>query len=195
MEKKEIIAIGGSAGSIDVLMRILPLLPDNFPLPIIVILHRKLTEKNLMESIFQSRCKIPVTEVEDKMPIEKGKVYLAPAGYHLLVEKDHTLSLDFSEKVNFSRPSIDVTLESIVDVYQGKVLGILLTGANDDGAKGMKLIKDAGGLVVIQTLETSMMVEMPEAAESLLKPDGILSPEEIAEFLINISHNKYGCCC
>lgn len=194
MEKKEIIIFGGSAGSIDVLMRILPFIPKDFPLPIVVVVHRKLTVENLLEGLFQSRCDINIVEVEDKMPMKAGFVYLAPAGYHLLIEKDHTFSLDYSEKVNYSRPNIDVAMQSIVDVFHEKVIGILLTGANDDGAKGMKYIKDAGGLTITQSAESSSMHTMPEAAENIMKPDQILSPEEILKFIISISENKCECC-
>lgn len=194
MEEKEIIVIGGSAGSIDVLMEILPNLPEEFPIPIIVVLHRKPSKDNVPENIFQNKSKIYVVEVEDKMPIQKNIVYLAPGGYHLLIEKDHSFALDFSEKVNYSRPSIDVTFESVVDIYKEKVIGILLTGANADGARGLKLIKDSGGYTIIQSPETSMMPMMPEAAESIMKPDQILSPLEISEFLNNISKKKCHSC-
>ncbi|MDO9001250.1 MAG: chemotaxis protein CheB [Bacteroidota bacterium] len=194
MEEKEVIIIGGSAGSIDVMMQILPNLPEEFPVPIILVLHRRPSIGNLSEIIFQNRCKIPVLEVEDKMPIMKNTVYLAPGGYHLLVEKNHSFSLDFSEKVNHSRPSIDVTFESVVDIYNDKVIGILLTGANTDGARGLKLIKDSGGYTIIQSPETSMMPMMPEAAESIMKPDQILNPLEISDFLINITKKKCDCC-
>jgi two-component system chemotaxis response regulator CheB len=187
MEKKEIIVIGGSAGSFDVLMNIIPLLPEVFPLPIVIIVHRKTSEESILTALFQRQCKMKVTEADEKMKIEKGIIYIAPAGYHLLVEKDHTFSLDYSEKVNNSRPNIDVTIESIVDVYRDKVIGILLSGANNDGAKGMELLKDSGGFVVIQSPETALFPKMPKAAEKIMKPDTVLSPGEIASFLIGIS--------
>lgn len=194
MEKKDIIVIGGSAGSIEVMLAILPGIPENFPIPIVVVLHRKNNNENITESIFQSRCKIPVIEAEDKMQIKSGVVYLAPCGYHLLIERNGTFSLDSSEKVNYSRPSIDVTMESILDIYKNKIIGILLTGANDDGAKGMQLIKNGGGMTIIQSPESAMMPIMPMAAENLIKPDKILNPLEISEFLANISQQKCSCC-
>ena len=193
MGKKEIIVIGGSAGSIDVLLKVLPTLPVNFPLPIIVVVHRKDSRDELLEGLLKSRSKMAVKGAEDKMKLNNSTIYIAPAGYHLLIEQDHSFSLDISEKINYSRPNIDVTFASVVDVYKGKIIGILLTGANDDGARGMKLIKDAGGYTVIQSLESSMIDIMPEAAETLSKPDKFLSPSEISEFLNGISDFKCQC--
>ena len=189
MEKKDIIIIGGSAGSIEVMMRILPLIPANFPIPVILVLHRKSSTENITASVFQSKSEITIIEAEDKMKIESGYIYLAPSGYHLLFEKDKSFSMDFSEKVNYSRPSIDVSMESIVDVYKNKIIGILLTGANSDGAKGLRHIKEAGGLTIIQSIDSSIMAEMPLAALKLFEPNKMLNPEEIALFLININKN------
>ena len=184
MEKKEMIIIGGSAGSIEVLFQILPLLPKNFPLPVMVVVHRKLVEQNLLEGVLQSKCIIKVTEAVDKMPIQKSTVFLAPAGYHLLIEKDFSFALDSSEKVKYSRPNIDVSMHSVAQVYKNKAIGVLLTGANEDGSYGMKKIHDAGGSTIVQSPETALIPVMPEGALKLFKPDKIARPDEIAKLLM-----------
>lgn len=192
MEEKEIIVFGGSAGSVDVLLSILPKLPVKFPFPIVVVIHRKDMDDSVLESVMKSRCQLNVIEIEDKTFIKDGTIFLAPAGYHLLVENDYSFSLDLSEKINFSRPNIDVALESIVNIYKNRVIGILLSGGNEDGARGMKLIKDAGGLIMIQSPESSLVPVMPKSIESLVEPHNILSPDEICNFLLNksLSCNK-----
>lgn len=138
MEKKDIVLIGGSAGSIDVLFYILPKLPKEFSIPVVIILHREPTHESHLAELFQMKSKIRVLEVDDKMKIEKNTVYIAPAKYHLLLEPDYTFSLDTSEKVKYTRPSIDVSFISAVDVYKSHIIGIILSGSNDDGAEGMK---------------------------------------------------------
>lgn len=188
MENKEIIIVGGSAGSINVILKILPALNQDLCLPVIIVLHRKPSDENVLETLLQLKCKIKVKEVEDKMPIEKHHIYLAPANYHLLIERDHTFTLDDSEKVNYSRPNIDVTMDSLVQIYGNKIIGVLLTGANDDGAIGMKLIHDAGGYTIIQKPDTCLFPIMPKEAQKLAEPNQQLSPEEIAEFVMNIKN-------
>lgn len=185
MEEKEIIIIGGSAGSINVLLKILPLLVNGTCLPIILVIHRKAAEENILETLLQFKTTIKVLEVEDKMPIAANQIYLAPANYHLLIEKNKTFTLDASEKVNFSRPNIDVCMESLIEVYRDKIIGIVLTGANNDGAAGMKAIHDAGGFTVIQSPETCLFPIMPQHVAKLMKPDLILTPEAIAKFIMN----------
>jgi len=187
MGQKEIIVIGGSAGSINELMNVFLKLLTNFPLPIVIVVHRKISEENILTSLLQSRTLSQVMEVEDKMQINKGIIYIAPAGYHLLVEKEHSFSLDSSEKINFSRPNIDVTMQSIIAVYQNKVIGILLSGGNNDGLRGMQSIKEAGGMTIIQSSESSEMPIMPLAAEILSKANKLLSPAGINEFLMTVS--------
>lgn len=189
MAKNKIIVIGGSTGSVKVLLDILPYLPKDFPIPIIIIIHRKETPQSNLANILQTACNLKLNEIEDKMIIEKGYVYLAPAGYHLLLEDASHFSLDCSEKINYSRPNINLSIESIINAYHNKVIGILLTGANEDGAKGMQRIKDAGGRVIVQSPESSIRSEMPEAAIKLMCPDKILSPKEIITFLLHIQNN------
>ena len=186
MEDKEIIVIGGSAGSINVLLKLLPLIEKDRCLPIIIIIHRKPTDENVLSTLLQFKTKITIKEIEDKMPIEINTIYLAPANYHVLLEKDKSFTLDDSEKVNYSRPNIDVCMHSVTQIYGNKTIGILLTGANDDGAIGLKMIHDMGGYTIIQKPETCLFSIMPQHAEKLSKPDLKLTPEGIAEFLTTI---------
>lgn len=157
-------------------------------MPVIVVVHRKANEENILESLMQFKCKIKVNEVTDKMPVEKNQVYLAPANYHLLIEKDKVFTLDDSEKVNYSRPNIDVSMENMVEVYGSKIIGILLTGANNDGAAGMKKIHDAGGFTIIQSPESCQFPSMPQFAEEMCTPDLKLNPEELAQFITNLKN-------
>src|SRR5688572_30214912 len=125
-----VVVIGGSAGSLDVLLRLLKRLSGTPKYALVVVLHRKSGEDMTLEELVGLKTAMPVTEVEDKTPLKPGAIYIAPADYHLLFEKDGTLSLDISEKVNYSRPSIDVTLESAAEAYGKELLAILLSGAN-----------------------------------------------------------------
>ncbi len=186
MENKEAIIIGGSAGSIDSLMEILSALSKDACLPLIVILHRKSAIENRLEDLLQLKTNFEVIEVEDKMQIENNKIYLAPANYHLLIESNRTFSLDYSEKVNYSRPNIDVSMKSAAEVFRGKTVGILLSGANCDGTEGLRAIKDAGGIAIIQSPETCLFPEMTIHAEQQFETDHKLSPDKIAEYISNI---------
>lgn len=188
MENKEIIIIGGSAGSVNVLLNMLPLVTTETCLPIILLIHRKTSEENALAGLLQLKTNIKIIEVEDKMPIASNRIYLAPANYHLLIETDKVFTLDYSEKINYSRPNIDVCMESLVEVYGGKIIGILLTGSNNDGAMGMKMIHDAGGYTIIQSPDSCLFPTMPLDAEKLSAPDKKLTPEQIAEFITNLKN-------
>ena len=188
MESKKIIIIAGSSGSVNVLLKMLPLVEREHSVPILVVLHRKASDGNMLETILQLKSKIKVTEIEDKMPIKNDTIYVAPANYHVLIENNHEFTLDYSEKVNFSRPNIDVCMNSLVDVYGSKIIGILLSGANEDGAEGLKRISESGGFTIIQSPKSCKFPIMPEAAEKLLKPNLKLTPEQIAEFITNLKN-------
>ncbi|MGE0567231.1 MAG: chemotaxis protein CheB [Bacteroidia bacterium] len=190
MEKNQIIIIGGSAGSVGVLMKILPKIPESYPIPIVVVVHRMAQEDNLLESLLKSKCSINIIEAEDKMHLAPSAVYMAPPDFHLLFEKDRTIALDYSEKVNYTRPSIDITMQSASDVYGNKVTGILLTGSNQDGAIGMKKIAENGGSTIIQSPESSEIKTMPESAEKLSKIDHVLNPDEILDYLMKTVLNR-----
>ncbi len=177
------VVIGGSAGSFSVVSKLLSQLREDFPLPVIICLHRlKHVRSGLVESI-RLKSKLEVIEPDDKQSIVGGKVYLAPSNYHMFIEYDGTFSLSTEEPVNHSRPAIDHTLSSAAYVYRNKLIGIVLTGANKDGAKGMKDIADKRGLTIIQDPKTCEMDTMPKSVARLINPDKVLSPDEIAKYL------------
>ena len=186
MSKCEAIWIGGSAGSLDVLLKVLPLLKVNIDFTIVIILHRKPGADILLTELLSSRTKIPVKEIEEKDAAKAGVIYLAPSDYHLLIEKDATFSLDHSEKVNYSRPSIDVAFESAAEVYKENLVGLLLSGANADGVAGLKKIKKMGGRVIIQHPDSAIVSYMPAQAQLKVKYDAMLQIEEIADWINNV---------
>lgn len=183
MSLRQAVVIGGSAGSLDALSRILPLLPANFPLPILVVVHVPADKESVLPELFRERCALEVGEAEDKEPIRGGKIYFAPPDYHLLVESGHYLSLSADEPQLFSRPSIDVLFESAADAYRNGLVGIILTGANNDGAAGLRRVADAGGLAIVQAPENAYATAMPEAAIARCPEAVILEPDEIARAL------------
>ena len=185
----ELIVIGGSSGSIEVLLKLLPSLKAPLSLAIILVLHRKNSVESTMAELFAGRTQIPVKEVEDKDAVEPGTIYIAPADYHLLIERDREFSLDNSEKINFSRPSLDVTFESAAEVYGPSLVGIILSGANADGTNGLKAVKRAGGLTIAQNPETAQVSYMPEQAILHNTIDYIFDVSELATF-INSSLNR-----
>ena len=187
IENCKVLIIGGSAGSLEVLMNIFPNLKPISSFSIVIVLHRKNSEDNMLEELFALKTQIPVKGVEDKTPLESGFIYIAPSDYHLLFEKSGLLSLDISEKVNFSRPSIDVSFESASEVYGSNLIGILLSGSNSDGTQGLIAIKDAGGKIIIQDPENSKMPFMPKNALSNTSPDFILNENEILQFILSIN--------
>lgn len=179
----KVIAIGGSAGSLEVLFQLLPLLRDDIKVSILIVLHRRNSVDSSLSELLASKCHLPLQEAEDKDIIEPGNIYLAPSDYHLLVEKDYTLSLDDSEKVNYSRPSLDVTFESAADAYGSALAGILLSGANDDGTLGLQAIKEMGGTIIVQNPETAQIPIMPQNALTHLSVDHIFSIQQMAAFI------------
>jgi two-component system chemotaxis response regulator CheB len=179
----KIIVIGGSAGSLEVLFQLLPLLRDDISASILIVLHRRSSTESSLSELLANKCNLPLTEAEDKDILQPGHIYLAPSDYHLLVEKDKTLSLDDSEKVNYSRPSLDVTFESASDVYGASVTGIVLSGANDDGTLGLLAIQRAGGTVIVQDPETAQMPVMPQNVLTHLSVDHIFSIKQMAQYI------------
>ncbi len=178
----ELIAIGGSAGSLQVIIEILQhLWKKNFA--IVIVMHRKETPEPMLADLLASKSIYKVKEVEEKESILPGVIYLASPNYHLLVEKDYSFSLDASEKVNFSRPSIDVFLESASSIYGKKLIGILLSGGNNDGAAGIQKVRENGGLTIVQDPSTADVPSMPEAAMKFFRPDYISLPEDIAKII------------
>jgi two-component system chemotaxis response regulator CheB len=142
--------------------------------------------------VLHEKCQIPVKEAEAKELIKPGTIYLAPANYHLLIEHDRTFSLCVSEKVRYARPSIDVLFETAADVYRTKLIGIILTGANDDGSRGLRTIREYGGLAIVQDPATAEVGIMPQAALKATAVDYVLSLHEIGLLLNTVQGGKHG---
>jgi len=177
------IVIGGSAGSFQGISKILSSLPKDFELPIILCLHRLKHVRHGFVEALNIKSTITLLEPEDKEPIKRGHIYLAPANYHLCIELGNTFALSTEEMVNNSRPSIDITLETAAYNYRNRLIGILLSGANKDGALGMKKIKDRGGLTIVQEPSECMIDTMPTAALSLTQIDYVLNVQGIIDFI------------
>ena len=180
------VVIGTSAGGVEALSVILPALPATFRPPVFVVLHLPRERPSLLTHIFESRCAVPRREAEDKEPIEAGTVYFAPPDYHLLIERDGTLALSRDDQVNFSRPSIDVLFESAAEAYHARLLGVILTGANSDGAAGLAAVRSAGGIAVVQDPAEAQAAAMVEAALARTAVDYVLPLRAIAALLRTI---------
>ena len=193
MEKSKVTAnckvliIGGSAGSLHALMDILPNLPAVKSFAFVIVLHRKHSDDTNLEELLKIKSHTPLQLIEDKMEFKSGYLYVAPSNYHLLFEKNGTLALDSSEKVNYSRPSIDVSFEAAAEIYGSNVIGILLSGSNADGTAGLLAIQKAGGTVVVQNPTSADMPFMPNNAIKNMTPDYILTTEEILKFILLIN--------
>lgn len=179
----EALVIGGSAGSLDVLLRVLPVLDEQLTFPIIIVIHRKHGSDSLLPDLLSSRTRLKVKEVDEKESIVAGTIYVAPSDYHLLIEQDRTFSLDYSEKINYSRPAIDVTFQTAAEVYKSKLACLLLSGSNSDGVNGLKTVKIWGGLAMIQDPESAQVAYMPAQAKLHVNIDEILKIEKIGEFI------------
>jgi two-component system, chemotaxis family, protein-glutamate methylesterase/glutaminase len=179
----EAIVIGASAGALEALSVILPALPKGFTLPLIVVVHVPPDRRSVLTELFREKCRISVKEAEDKEPIEGGAVYFAPPDYHVLIEADKSLSLSSDEPVLFSRPSIDVLFESAADAYGPGLIGIILTGANQDGAKGLSAIVQAGGIALVQAPDSASASAMPEAAIKMCPSARVMALGAIAAYL------------
>lgn len=180
------IVIGASAGAVEALSALLPPLRRDFPLPIIIVVHLPPDRRSAMAELFRAKCALDVCEAEDKDAIMAGIVYFAPPDYHLLVEADRTFSLSCDAPVLFSRPSIDVLFESAADAYGPRLLGIVLTGANGDGARGLKAIIDAGSQGIVQTPSSAFASAMPEAALRMNPAAKSMTLQAIASYLAEI---------
>jgi two-component system chemotaxis response regulator CheB len=177
------VVIGGSAGSFQGIVKILSQMPKNFPLPIIMCLHRLKHVRNGFVEALSLKSTLQVVEPFDKESIKKGIVYLAPSNYHMSIELGNYFAMSTEEMVNNSRPAIDVTLGTAGYAYRDKLIGILLSGANRDGGLGMKHVKDKGGLTIVQEPTECMIDTMPKAALTLTKIDHVLKIDQIVDFL------------
>ncbi|MBO9676475.1 MAG: chemotaxis protein CheB [Sphingobacteriaceae bacterium] len=179
--------IGGSAGSLDVLLEIFPALRNDIPFPIVLVVHRKASNESLLTDLLKSRTKLAVSEANEKEFLSPGKVFIAPADYHMLIEQDQSISLDYSEKVNYSRPSIDVTFQSAAEVFKEKLVCILLSGSNADGVEGLKSVNNFKGRVVIQNPYTAIMPYMPQQAVLNVEPHVVLDSHDMADYINNLN--------
>ncbi len=185
----EAVVIGASAGGVHALLTLLSGLPASFSLPMIAVLHLPKERDSRLADVFQQRLGMTVREAADKETIAPSTLYFAGSGYHLSIEMDRTFSLSCEEPVNYSRPSIDVLMESAADAYGSSLAGVLLTGANFDGASGLARIKQRGGLTAVQDPAEAQVATMPQAAIRKLKPNLILTLDGIRQLLIQLDQN------
>ncbi|AXE17831.1 chemotaxis protein CheB [Runella rosea] len=180
----DIVVIGGSAGSIPVISELIEALPSPFDFAVVIVLHRSKNVISEMEQILAvKRKEIIVKEPDDKEPIQKKCVYLAPQNYHLLIEETHSFCLDYSEPVSYSRPSIDVTFESIAEIYTEKAVAILLSGANGDGSRGMAEMIARGGIGIVQEPSTAEYPIMPQLALDANAGAKSMTPAQISAYI------------
>jgi two-component system, chemotaxis family, protein-glutamate methylesterase/glutaminase len=179
----EAVVIGASAGGVQALSVLLPALPSSLRAAVFIVLHLPRDKPSILPEIFQPKCRLPVCEAEDKLPVIPGNVYIAPANYHMLIDQGPQLALSADDPVHHSRPSIDVLFESAADVYKDRLLGIILTGANEDGAVGLACVKDAGGTTIVQEPESAQSPLMIRSALALRPADFVLPLDKIAALL------------
>ena len=181
--RPEAVVIGASAGALEALSAILPALPTDFRLPVMVVVHIPPDKRSVLADLFAAKCQINVREAEDKEPVVGGTVFFAPPDYHLLVEANATLSLSADEPVLYSRPSIDVLFESAADAYGSTLIAIVLSGANQDGAAGLNAVVQAGGTAIIQCPKDAFASAMPQAAIAMCPDAQVMSLSAIAAYL------------
>jgi two-component system, chemotaxis family, protein-glutamate methylesterase/glutaminase len=185
--KYKAVVIGTSAGGLNALSVLLDHLPANYSIPLMVVQHRAKDQRDLLEEVLQAKCSIKIKQADEKEPISAGIVYIAPPDYHLLVEADHTLSLSDDAPVCFSRPSIDVLFETAAVVFKKTLAGIILTGANSDGADGIVAISKCGGLTIAQDPAEADFPFMPAAAIDTRYVQHTWKLEAIRDFLLSIN--------
>jgi two-component system chemotaxis response regulator CheB len=188
----EAIVIGTSAGGVEALSVLLPALPPDLRVPVLIVLHLPRDRPSRLVEIFVPKCALPVQEAEDKAPAAPGTIYFAPPDYHLLVDAGPSLALSADEPVLFSRPSIDVLFESAAEVYGETLLAIILTGASQDGASGLDAVRRAGGFTIVQRPDTAQAPLMTEAALARGPADVVLPLDGIADLLRTLNRNATG---
>lgn len=184
------VVIGASAGGVDALLQLLTSLPADFRLPVISVLHLPQSRGSQLAAIFQQRTTLRVREAADKESICPATLYFAASGYHLSIESDHSFSLSNEDQQHFSRPSIDLLMLSAADAYGVNLAGVVLTGANQDGAAGLARIHRCGGLTVVQDPLEAQVATMPEAAIRAQQPDLILGLKDIGRLLLQLDKNS-----
>ena len=186
----EAVVIGVSAGGLAALREVLPALAPDFPMPVLIVQHMSRLSEGILSRLLDEVSQVRVKEAEDKESAVPGVVYIAPANYHLLVEEDGSLALSLEERVNFARPAVDVLFEAAADVYGPRLIGVVLTGANDDGSRGLKKIKERGGLTIVQDPATAVADAMPRAAIAASRVDYILPLTEIGPLLNSLADGR-----
>lgn len=182
-KKFKVVAIGSSAGGLSALKTLLKNLKKDFRFPVIIVQHISPDSENYLVHILNDLKVLKVKEADEKEHPLPGFAYVAPPNYHLLVESDQTFTLTVDERVNYARPSIDVLFETAAEAYRDHLIGVILTGANNDGSMGLKRIKELGGMAIVQDPDTAEVNSMPRAAIEACAVDQILSLEEISAFL------------
>lgn len=183
----EAIVMGASAGAVEALSEILPKLPEHFSVPVMLVVHLPADKHSVLPQLLDNKCRLKVSEADDKELIDAKHVYVAPPDYHLLIESDRRMSLSSEEPVRYSRPSIDVLFETAADVYGAALVGVVLTGANDDGARGLEAIVNAGGIAIVQDPKGASASAMPAAALRLCPQAMVLELGQIADRLIQLA--------
>jgi two-component system chemotaxis response regulator CheB len=183
----ELIVIGASAGGVAALLALLRPLPKDFALPIVAVLHLLARHESQLAAVLSHHLALPVREPQDKEPVRAGAVYVASADYHLLIEADRSFAFSSEPPVSFSRPSIDVLMTSAADAYGPALAGLLLTGANMDGAEGMAAIHARGGLTIVQQPDDADVATMPEAAIARCRPHHILALKDMPPMLMKLA--------
>jgi two-component system chemotaxis response regulator CheB len=181
----EIVAVGASLGGLQAMQSLLRGIPASFEVAVLIAQHRRADPASMLVELLQKHCALPVSEPEDKTPIERGHVYVAPSDYHLLVEDKH-VALSVDPPVCYARPSIDVLFESVADAYGPAAVGVILTNSNEDGAAGARAIKRAGGQLIVQDPDTAESPVGPRAVLALTEVDAILPIESIADALVKL---------
>jgi len=180
------VVIGASAGGVEVMSVLLAKLPALCRLSFMVVMHIPRARPSLLPKVFSARCLLPIREAEDKEPVQPGTVYFAPPDYHLLIDRGPALALSDDDPVHFSRPSIDVLFESAADIYRERLMGIVLTGANRDGATGLATIARAGGRTIVQDPSSAAASYLPKAALQEGPVDAVLSLQELQELFSSL---------
>lgn len=186
----EAIVMGASAGGVEAWTEILPALSNSLPVPVIIVQHISPDSDNYLPEHFNGISQISVKEAEEKEELKPSNVYFCPPNYHILIEDDRTISLSTETKVNYSRPSIDVLFESASLVFGPGLIGVLLTGSNTDGSKGLKYIQERGGICIVENPQTAKVRNMPESAIKICKPEHVLSLKMIVPLISNLLNTR-----
>jgi two-component system chemotaxis response regulator CheB len=186
----EAIVLGVSLGGLNAMKVMFSLLPKDFNTPIIIVQHISARSDNQWIKLIDNKNGLCVKEADEKERIENGTIYVAPPNYHLMIERSKTFSLTIDERVNFARPSIDVLFESAAEVYKDKLIGVVLTGSNNDGTNGMKRIKKLGGLTVVQDPVTAESGDMPASVIAAMRVDHVLPLDRIVWLLVRMSESR-----